>query len=305
MPPAARSVEELFPLIEFCKNGNLKAVSEWIAKGNPLNLPPGEKTRRASPLQIAIEKGFLTLTEILFDGGADPCNGNALWIAVRSKRIDIVRILLDRGVPVNAVDFESVCYSCDPELIQLFLDRGADPITGYPIYRGFQNCLKPIISVYKANIEAVPALQLQADLALCDFAKDGNLRGVSLLLWAGARPDAHIPEDIKAEYSDTCALEEAVRAGHLDVLKLMQPERYPDRLPQLLEWCSLDSGSKIAEYLLRILPDLSRLLDFGSSIFQHNFWRLGWAAEPKQIFGTRDVLISTAIRSQNQWNATR
>ena len=41
-----------------------------------------------------------------------------------------------------------------------------DPITGYPIYRGFQNVLKPIIAVYKANIEAVPALQLQADNGL-------------------------------------------------------------------------------------------------------------------------------------------
>jgi hypothetical protein len=162
MPPAARSVEELFPLIEFCKNGDLKATSDWIAKGNPLDLPPGKKTRRASPLQIAIEKGFLTLTEILLDAGADlTSNGYALSVAVRSKRIDIVRLLLDRGVPVSSIDFKSVCYSCYPELIQVFLDRGADPITGYPIYRGFQNVLKPIIAVYKTNIDKVPALQLE------------------------------------------------------------------------------------------------------------------------------------------------
>jgi hypothetical protein len=57
MPPAARSGEELFPLIEFCKNGGLKTVPDWIAKGNPLDLSPGKKTRRASPLQIAIGKG--------------------------------------------------------------------------------------------------------------------------------------------------------------------------------------------------------------------------------------------------------
>jgi ankyrin repeat protein len=121
MPPAVRSVEELFPLIEFCKNGDLKAPSDWIAKGNPLDLPPDKKTRRASPLQIAIEKGFLTLTEVLLDAGVDPeSNGSALSIAVHAKRIDIVRLLLDRGVPVNAIDFESVCYSCDPEFIQLF-----------------------------------------------------------------------------------------------------------------------------------------------------------------------------------------
>jgi hypothetical protein len=47
MPLAARSVEELFLLIEFCKNGDLKAVSDWIAKGNPLDLPPGKKTRKS------------------------------------------------------------------------------------------------------------------------------------------------------------------------------------------------------------------------------------------------------------------
>lgn len=84
-----------------------------------------------------------------------PATGNALRVAVRAKRIDIVRLLLDRGVPVNAVDFESVCYSCDPELIQLFLNRGADPIAGYPLYRGFQNRLRPIITLFKANIEAL------------------------------------------------------------------------------------------------------------------------------------------------------
>jgi hypothetical protein len=37
MPPTTRSVEELFPLIEFCKNGDLKAVSDWIANGIDLS----------------------------------------------------------------------------------------------------------------------------------------------------------------------------------------------------------------------------------------------------------------------------
>ena len=134
-------------------------------------------------------------------------NASALSTAVNRKRTDIVRLLLDRGVPVDAVQFETVCYSADPELIQLFLDRGANPIAGYPLYRGFQNCLKPIISVYKANIQAMPTLQVQADMALCDFAKEGNLRAVSLLLWAGARPDVEIPEaDPKAEFSGSCAV---------------------------------------------------------------------------------------------------
>lgn len=136
--------------------GNLVAPSKCCFNaGDPAIELTQERKREERPhFRFAIEKGFLTLTETLLDGGADPsANGNTLSIAVRSKRIDIVRLLLDRSVPVSSVDFESVCYSCDPELIQLFLDRGADPITGYPIYRGFQNVLKPIIAVYKANID--------------------------------------------------------------------------------------------------------------------------------------------------------
>jgi hypothetical protein len=43
------------------------------------------------------------------------------------------------------------------------------------------------------------------------------------------------------------------------------------------------------------LPDLSNLADFGSSILEHNFWRLGWAAEPNQLFGTRETRKIYAI----------
>jgi hypothetical protein len=79
------------------------------------------------------------------------------------------------------------------------------------------------------------------------------------------------------------------------LLQSLQPEKYPERLPQLLEWCSSDSAPKILEYLLTLLPDLSNLADSGSSILEHNFWRLGWAAEPNQLFGTRETRKIDAI----------
>jgi hypothetical protein len=127
-------------------------------------------------------------------------------------------------------------------------------------------------------------------MALCYFAKKGNLRCVSLLLWAGARPEAKIPEDdSKADFSDSCALEEAVRAGHLDVLKKLQPEKYPDRLPGLLQATFLDSSPNILQYLLTLLPDLSTLADSGSAILEHVLWQMGWAADPKPVFGTRET----------------
>lgn len=67
MNRTARSVEELFPIVAFARAGDLKSVKARIDAGSPLNLPTGKKTRRQSPLQIAIQSGFLTLTEMLLD----------------------------------------------------------------------------------------------------------------------------------------------------------------------------------------------------------------------------------------------
>jgi hypothetical protein len=63
MKKRAESVEELFPLMEACKAGDLKFVGQWIADGKSLDFPAGKRTRRRSPLEIAIEKGFLTLAK--------------------------------------------------------------------------------------------------------------------------------------------------------------------------------------------------------------------------------------------------
>jgi len=62
---AARSPEELFPLLDFCHAGKLKEVGEWIEARKPLDPPLNvKKTRRQSPLEIAIDKGF-EATDIL------------------------------------------------------------------------------------------------------------------------------------------------------------------------------------------------------------------------------------------------
>ncbi len=96
---AARSPEELFPLIELCREGKLKEVSEWIAKGNPIDAPQAQRrNRRQSPLQVAIQKGFYALAELLLDGGCDPmASGNALLDAVRARNAGIAKLLLSRG----------------------------------------------------------------------------------------------------------------------------------------------------------------------------------------------------------------
>lgn len=295
MATEAKSIEELFPLIEFCKAGNLAAVSKWIAEGKPINSPSGKKTRRASPLQIAIEKGFLTLTEVLLEAGANPApensSMNALWHAVERRRADIAALLLDRGMPIDSVDFGSVCYCADPTLINLFLERGADPKEGYPLYYGMKHCLNPLLGIYKTQVEKHPELQIQADMALCHYAREGNLRCVSLLIWAGARPDSEIPEveGARNDFSYTCAFEQAAYGGHTNILKRMKPENYPIIIPRLLEICSSREGDSL-EYALGLVSKISALPDEGLSVLNSLFWNLGWAADPRPIFGVRSTV---------------
>ncbi len=59
MSPKAKSIEELFPLIEHCKAGDLRAVDKWIGEGKPLDPPDGKKTRCFTPLQLAVSRDFL------------------------------------------------------------------------------------------------------------------------------------------------------------------------------------------------------------------------------------------------------
>jgi hypothetical protein len=68
----ARFVLELFPVITYPWAGALKWVKTWIDSGWPLKMPAGKKTKRKSLPQVAIDRGFLTPTEILLDREATP-----------------------------------------------------------------------------------------------------------------------------------------------------------------------------------------------------------------------------------------
>ena len=284
----AKSVEELFPLIEYCKAGDLRSVAEWIKQGNPLNPPPGKRTRRQTPLQVAIAKGFLTLTEDLLKGGASPsANGSALICAINHKRADIVALLLNRGAAVDQGTFGWACSSGDPQVIRVFLENGADPIKGFPFYHALIGCLKPVLGLYRTYAEKVPEVRVQGDMALCHFAKEGNLRCVSLLLWAGARPDKGVPYLRKPEddFLDECALVAAARSGHLDVLKRLKPENYPELHVAIVEACWHHNSKEILDFLRKIGAQSSFEPAKSSEALGLLFWQLGLDADPKSPFG--------------------
>jgi ankyrin repeat protein len=272
MNRSARSIEELFPVIAYARAGDLKSVKAWIDSGGPLNLPTGKKTKRQSPLQIAIDKGFLTLAEMLLEGGADPKADDALDWAVNCGRPDIAILLLDRGAKVNEVSFEQVCYTNNLDLIRLFLERGADPIDGSPFLHALNCGLQPLIGLLKELLVTNPKLQPQADAALAHYARKGNPRGVSLLIWAGAKPDAEIPAD---DSDDTeTPLEAAVRSGNLATLKTMKPEKFPALLPRLIRAPYGDSAGEITSYLFSLGAPVNDNKDGTSTLLDLALWRV-------------------------------
>ncbi len=93
----AKDYDDIKPLIEMCKAGELFGVQAWIAAGKHVNLPipPDKGSRRKSPLQVVVEKGFHSLVQILLESGAIIKDGsyNALEQALTKRRLDLIKLL--------------------------------------------------------------------------------------------------------------------------------------------------------------------------------------------------------------------
>lgn len=275
---AARSPEELFPLVDLCRVGKLKEVGEWIAAGKPLDPPlNARRSRRQSPLEVAIEKGFFALAELLLDGGCDPLsNGNALCDAVRRKEPEIAKLLLERGIPADSVHLSEV-FEAGREMLELFLAHGIDPTAERGYYEALCSKVHPLLFVLKEFKDRFPDLQLQADMALSYHCEKGSPRNVGLLLWAGARPDAPVPDpNYIDDESTSCAIGVAVRQGRVDVLKQLKPENYPDILRTLFAEVWIRPSVPLIDYLAGLGAPVNTKKNGGCEAIEHLLWRMGF-----------------------------
>ena len=291
---AARSPEELFPLMEFCRTGKLKEVSEWIAKGNPLDPPQtSRRSRRQSPLQIAIQKGFYALAELLLEGGCDPmAYGNALADAVGHRDVEIARLLLSRGMKFDSVDLWRVFHG-GPGIIKLFVEYGLDPTKDYGYFHGLCDCVQPLLFLVKDHKDRFPDLQRQAEMALCHYCREGNLRAVSLLLWAGARPDSKVPDPKYVNDPDfnSSALTEALHHGKLDILKRLKPQDYPECVKTMLDevW-GFSLSQPLIDYLLGLGAVLNTQETGGSGLLVHLLWNLEFRVRSSSESGLEQTI---------------
>ncbi len=103
-------------------------------------------------------------------------------------------------------------------------------------------------------------------MALRQFAHEGNLKWVSLLMWAGADPRSRGPtiEDADDPEWSTTALHEASEWGNVAVLKRLRPDPSDD-LAGMLERAAYRANSGALEHLLALGANPNDKPDGGSS----------------------------------------
>jgi len=277
------SPEDGKALVNLCRTGRLYAVEKWIAAGKPIRTPPQIKK---TPLHVAMELGFHSLIELLIrDEERFEVKNEALANAVDRKRLDFVELLVSYGADIRSVPLSDVLLTWEPRMIAFFLDRGADVITGAPFAVAFREkirtALRPYVEYKKAHPEFAAGLQEQADRALRHFCNEGDLKWISLLLWAGANPRSRGP-DLDDRWADdpechTTALKEACSKGNLEVLKKLKIDPHTDDLSELLSSAALTSKETI-EYLLSLGAKTNDKANGGSSALDRCLWRLGWGS---------------------------
>ena len=240
-------------LLHLCRTGRLYAIEKWIASGKSLHLPIECKK---TALEVSLETGFHSLVELIARHECDQATKDAaLRCAVERAHFDFVQLLFEHGADLNSVPLVRVLHSWNPQLIRFFLAQGADPVTGAPFAQAFgakiRNALGPFLECKREH-----QLQEQTDCALRHFCSEGNLKWVSLLMWAGANPRTR-GAALGDEHTDdsecfTTALEQACYAENVGVLKRLKPEAGRDDLTPLGQRAAVLARKDNVNYLLEL-----------------------------------------------------
>jgi hypothetical protein len=286
------SVEEGKVLLGLCRAGRLYDVEKWIAAGKSIRTPPQIKK---TPVQVAIDLGFHSLIELLVrHEDSQAAKNQALSRAVSAKRLDVIELLVSCGAEIRSVPLADVLLTWEPVKIRFFLDHGADVVTDAPFAVAFcekiRTALRPFVEYKKAHPEVAPALQEQVDRALRHFCCEGDMKWISLLLWAGANPRSRGPT-MEERWADdpechTTALQEACSKGSLEVLTKLKPDSRTDNLAELLSSAATANSKETIEYLLKLGAQPNDKENGGSSALDHSLWRLGFGSYD-QFFNKR------------------
>lgn len=291
-------------LVGLCRAGRLYEIEKWITDGKSLDVSEATKHgRQRSLLEIAVEVGFHSLVELIAKNEtSQSAKDSALHEAVSSRRLDLVELLLANGAAIKAVRLVDVLLTWEPKLIRLFLDHGADCLEGRPFAEAFgakiRTALRPFLDYKQIHPDLAPQLQEQLDCALRYFCGEGDLKWVSLLMWAGGNPRSRGP-CLGKEYTEdpecyTSGLQEACGSENLDVLRKLKPDPKRDDLTELLCSAAIWARKPTLEYLLQVGANPNDKPNGGSSALDTalrdlNFARLDPYGSSKPLKSKYDV----------------
>jgi ankyrin repeat protein len=309
-------VEEIKPLVELCKGGKLFAVQEWVAAGKPVNLPPraGGRAAAKAPLQVAMDLGFHSLTEVLLKAGATAAGGRGddpMEVAIGRRRFDLVELLVENGYDPAAVDMRRVFDTWDPALMEFFIERGADVESGNPLAYALCHRVRTALAVFKRNRERFPGFPEQANIALRHHCVAGDLKWVSLLLWAGADPYApgvhEYDRDPHPDDPGSTALELAALYDHFEVLGLKQARLDPAHpaTTGIVRWACKEKGLDLVKRLLDRGWNPNDQANGGSSVIPYLLRDLGWEARFRARTGYFDYLGGGSSESRVKLRAVQ
>ena len=215
------SPAEATELIRLCETGRLYEVETWIRSGRSLTVP---NEVRKTPLSVAISTGSHSLIELLLrHEESQQAKNDALRLALQLDRPAFIELAVAHGADITSIPFVDVLMTGDRAVVASFLERGANPTTDYPFAHAFHKLrAKTTIGSYldcrRNRPDLAEHLRAQADTALRQFCQEGNLKWVSLLMWAGADPCPRGPalddvEHINDAEWHTSAMHEACALG--------------------------------------------------------------------------------------------
>jgi len=165
-----------------------------------------------------------------------------------------------------------------------FQSLGVDLCAGHDLAAAlaYHTSNKPLFGFAKRQREHDPRMQKELNIALVHHAREGNLKGVQLCLWAGVDPHAPAPDlrDPDPEESDAddtadedrwvgfTAIEVTCHQGNAQILERLGPDPSRDDFDNLYETAS--DGS-IVQMLARAAPPQN----VGKIISRQVFWMKG------------------------------
>ena len=116
---------KLEPLRAAIEAGNSDVLKQWVQDGLPVYNP---ESKCDSVLSLAVKNCQFTMLETLLDIGNwqdeyPQLMGLALDAAVRSKQVDVARLLLDKGASVEGVAWWKIADTHSAEMADVFFKR--------------------------------------------------------------------------------------------------------------------------------------------------------------------------------------